>query len=381
MVRVLHVVGTMNRGGIETMLMNFYRNIDRDKIQFDFAVHGSGIGEYEPEIRALGGRIYHVRSKSESFLGNLADLTRVVKENHYNIVEVHQDAMSMFALRCAKKGGASVRIAHAHSTSMPPSRLGKIVYPYALKRTLRYTTDKFSCSRKSAEYLFQGNVAGTHYIYNGIETERFRFSESAREKIRQMYELGDAFVLGQVGNFLHPKNQLFTLEVFRELLKMNPQARLVFCGAGKDMEACRQRASDLGILQAIVFAGNVDNVHEMLSAFDALILPSFYEGFPVSVIEGQCSGLSCFVSDTITQETKITDRIHYCSLKAAPRVWAQEILGVPDTDRHAYADQVKQAGFDIGSVIHKLQEFYLEAARRNGGDGQRPRESSCNGQA
>lgn len=359
MVRVLHVVSVMNRGGVETMLMNFYRHIDREKIQFDFVVHGKDVGDYEPEIRAMGGRIFHVRTKTESFLGNLADIRRVVQENHYQIVEVHQDAMSMFALRAAQKGGATVRIAHAHSTSMPPSRPGKILYPFAIKRTTRYATHKFSCSQKSAAYLFHGDVAGTIYIYNGIETDKFRFDENARKKIRQDYALGDSFVLGQVGNFLHPKNQLFTLDVFQAILDRNPQARLVFCGAGKDMEVCRQKASEQGIAQAVFFAGNVDNIHEMLSAFDALILPSFYEGFPISVIEGQCSGLPCFVSDTITQETKITDLVHYVSLRSSPVEWAEEILRTPSVDRSSFADKVKQAGFDLDSMIYKLQDLYL----------------------
>ncbi len=341
------------------MLMNFYRNIDRDKIQFDFVIHGKQAGDYEPEIRAMGGRIYHVRTKTESFLGNLADIRRVVQDHHYQIVEVHQDAMSMFALKAAQRGGATVRIAHAHSTSMPPSRLGKILYPYALKRTTRYATHKFSCSRKSAAYLFDGDVEGTVYIYNGIDTDKFRYNKNAREKIRKEYALGDAFVLGQVGNFLHPKNQFFTLEVFRELLNRDPQARLVFCGAGRDMEACRQKAAELGIAQAVLFTGNVENIQEMLSAFDALMLPSFYEGFPISIIEGQCSGLPCFVSDTITQETKITDLVHYKSLQSPPVDWAEAIWKAPGVDRSVYADKVKQAGFDLDSVVHQLQDLYL----------------------
>lgn len=362
MVRVLHIVSVLRRGGVETMLMNFYRHIDRSQVQFDFIVHGTQEGEYEPIVRELGGHVFHVRTKSESFLGNLKDIRNVIRENHYDIVEVHQDAMSAFALRAAKQAGASVRIAHAHSTSMPPSRLGAIVYPFALKRTTKYANVKFSCSQKSAEYLFNGDVSDTEYIYNGIDTDQFSYSEENREKQRHAYDL-TGFVLAQVGNFMHPKNQHFTLLVFQELLKIRPDAKLVFCGAGADMEKIRCETAEMGLDKSVVFAGSVDNIHQMLSAFDALIMPSFYEGFPVSLIEAQCAGLPCVVSDTITQETGITDLICYESLDSTPDVWAQKLGRVEVKCRGAYAQKVRDAGFDVQAVAQRLQHRYSNLAQ------------------
>ena len=362
MIRVLHIVSVLRRGGVETMLMNFYRNINRDEVQFDFIAHGSEIGDYEPEIKSMGGFVFHVRTKSESFFGNLKDIRTIVSENKYRIVEVHQDAMSVFALKAAKQGGAPIRIAHAHSTSMPPSKFGKLIYPYAIKRTTKYANVKFSCSKKSAEYLYNGDVADTEYIYNGIDIEKFAFSKFEREKQRAMYSL-NSFILAQVGNFMYPKNQHFTLLVFRELLKLRPDARLFFCGSGVDLEIIREVAVEMGVDKAIIFAGSIGNMHQMLSAFDAVIMPSFYEGFPVSLIEAQCAGLPCVVSDTITRETEITDLICYKSLNEAPALWAKEICDKTVKNRESYAQKVRDAGFDVMEIAKKLQNRYCDLSR------------------
>ena len=364
MVRVLHIVSVLRRGGVETMLMNFYRHIDREKVQFDFIVHGSQVGEYESIITKMGGKIFHVRTKSESFFGNLKDIREVIKKHDYKLVEVHQDAMSMFALRAAKQAGATVRIAHAHSTSMPPSKFGKLLYPFAIKRTTKYANVKFACSKKSAEYLFNGDVSEVEYVYNAIDINKFSYSKDNRLQIRQKYGL-EGFVLAQVGNFMYPKNQEFTLLVFQQLLKILPNAKLVLCGAGSDMERIQKIAVEKNIDGAIIFTGNVDNIFQMLSAFDALIMPSFYEGFPVSLIEAQCAGLPCVVSDTITKETQITDLISYESLNMDPKLWAEKIAKLSANNRNGdvrekYAQIVSESGFDVQKVAQKLQNRYLK---------------------
>lgn len=365
MVRVLHIVSVLHRGGVETMLMNFYRNLDRNQVQFDFIVHGDTVGVYEPLVKELGGRVFHVRTKSESFFGNLRDITRIVRENGYKIVEVHQDAMSAFALKAAKKGGAEVRIAHAHATGMPPSLLGRLLYPYALKRTTKFANVKLSCSEKSAEYLFNGDISGTKYVFNGIDTEKFSFSPAAREALRREQEL-DGFVVIQVGNFMYPKNQQFTLQVFRSLLEQRSDARLVFCGSGADMEAVRAEAVAKGLNEKILFAGNVDNVEQWMCAADALVMPSFYEGFPVSLIEAQCAGLRCVASDTITRETQITDRMAYLPLSVDIAQWVQALLEDNAREREQYARQVREAGFDVKCVARDLQEMYEQLGGQNG---------------
>ena len=364
-IRVLHIVSRMERGGVETMLMNFFRMADPEKLVFDFIVHSTQRAEYDDEIERLGGRIFRVRSKSESFIGNLKDVRGVVRDNRYHIVHVHQDAMSMFALKEARHGGAAVRIAHAHSTSMPPSLMGNILYPYAVKRTARYATHKFACSRASAQYLFNGDVDGVTYVPNGIDTARFAFSEEKRSAFRAAHGLGDSFAVGQIANFLYPKNHVFTLRVFAELLKERPDSRLVLCGSGPLLEECKETARALGLDEKVSFLGNISNVDAAISGLDALIMPSIFEGFPVSMVEAQCSGLPCFVSGVITRETGITGLVRYIPLDAPLSEWADEIGSAADAyteDRASYCAAVTEKGYDIKKVSLWLQDEYIRLA-------------------
>lgn len=359
-VRVLHVVSVMRRGGVENMIMNLYRRMDQEKIKFDFIVHGQEIGSYEEEIKKSGGKIFHVRTKKESFFGNLADIEKVVRENNYNIIHVHQDAMSMFALKAAKKAGAKARIAHAHATSMPPSKIFSYIYKYAIKRTTKYAAHKFACSKASAKYLFNGDIAETNYLYNGIEIEKFTFSKEVRSKVREENGWNDKFVVGQVANFIHPKNQMHTLNVFAEIVKTREDSVLVFCGEGSDLAECKKRAKELNVEDKVCFLGSVDNVNDFMQAMDVLLLPSFYEGFPVTLVEAQCMGLPCLVSDTITEECKLTDKILYLSLEKPTRKWANEAIMLSEMAREDCSNEVQKKGFDIKQVANWLEDFYLD---------------------
>lgn len=358
-VRVLHVVSIMRRGGVENMIMNLYRRMNQEKIKFDFIVHGKEIGSYEQEIKDSGGRVFHVRTKRESFFGNLSDIEKVVRENNYKIIHVHQDAMSMFALKAAQKAGASVRIAHAHSTSMPPSKIFSYIYKYALKRTTKYATHKLACSKASANYLFNGDVKDTDYLYNGIEIEKFVFSTEIREKIRQNNNWDNKLVVGQVANFIHPKNQMHTLKVFEKLIENKPESVLIFCGEGHDLANCKEKAAEMGLADKVFFMGSVDNVNDYMQAMDVLLLPSFYEGFPLTLVEAQCLGLPCIVSDTITKECKLTDKISYMSLEDPAEKWANEVISLSKLKREDSSQAIQKQGFDIKQIAKKLEDFYL----------------------
>ncbi len=360
-VRILQVVSVMNRGGVENMIMNFYHYMNHEKIKFDFIIHGEQEGFYDQQILAEGGKLYHVRTKSESFLGNLKDMRKVMKANDYKIVHVHQDAMSMFALREAKKAGVPVRVAHAHSTNMPPSFFGKWIYKYAVRNMTRYATHKFGCSKASANYLFNGDLDGVQYYYNGIDTAKFAFQPQIRAEQREKYQLGDSFVMGQVANFQHPKNQEHTLAVFSALLKEKPNSQLVFCGDGPDRAACEAKVREHGLQEKVLFLGSVQNVHELLQAFDVLILPSFYEGFPVALVEAQCGGLPCVVSDVITRETQLTGKVTYVSLQAPIAEWVQAVRKHEKETREDASQELVSLGFDIADIAHKLEDFYLHA--------------------
>lgn len=359
-IRVLHIVSEMQRGGVENMIMNFYRNIDRNKIQFDFIVHGSNKGHFEDEISELGGKIYHVTPKGESFIKNLKEINSVIKDNHYTIVHAHQDVMSMFALKEAKKAGAKNRIAHAHSTSMPPSFLGKFIYPYAIKNMNKVATHKFACSMASAKYLFNNDLSEVIYLYNGIDTEKFNFKQAMRDEVRGANGWKDELILGHIGNFLYPKNHDFVIKIFNELIQIHPNSKLILCGSGHMMSEIKEQVVKLGLEGNVDFKGNVSNISSLMQGMDCLILPSLYEGFPVVTVEAQAADLPIFVSDVITKETKITNAIDYLSLSDSPRVWAEHILKKSNNyQRENKISDIKNAGFDIKDVSSKLESLYL----------------------
>lgn len=360
LIRVLHIVSAMQRGGVETLIMNLYRNINRNKIQFDFIVHGNIIGHYEIEIKELGGIIYHVTPKKDNFIKNIKEVENIIKVNNYKIVHVHQDAMSMFALKAAYKSGAEVRIAHAHSTSMPPSVIGKIIYFYAIRNICKYLTHKFSCSIESAKYLFNNNIEDVIYINNGVETSKFMYNESKRQNIRNTYEWNNKFIVGHIGNFLYPKNHMFVIEIFLKILEKESNAELILCGTGEMMDLIVEQTIKFNIQNKVSFMGNVSNIYELMQGMDCAILPSFYEGFPVVTVEAQCSDLPIFVSDNITKETQITNAISYISLQDSSKKWADIILEKSSSyKRQNMSDVIIDSGFDISNIAKKLENLYL----------------------
>lgn len=366
MIRVLHIVSIMHRGGIETMLMNYYRNIDRSKVQFDFVEHGFDVNDYDLEIKKLGGKIYNIPPKFEGIKKSLNAITKIVQDNHYNIVHVHMDAMNSFALYAAKKGGANYRISHAHSTSMPPSAAKKVVYYLAKKALPKFANKFYTCSMASSDYLYSSlkNKQKIEYVHNAIETSKFKFQENCRNNMRKALHADGKFIVGHVGNFQYPKNHLFLLEAFQTYLESNENGLLILCGEGELRDNIDAKIKELGITQNVILLGTCENVHEYMQAFDVLVLPSFYEGFPVVTVEAQCSGLPVLSSDTISKEIDLTGIVDFLpiSTDSAKDTWAKKIEEVCSRDykRRDLSVKIADMNFDIKMEAHHLEKKYTE---------------------
>lgn len=363
MIRVLQIVTYMGRGGLETMLMNYYRHMDRTKVQFDFLVHRDFEADYDEEIRALGGKIYHVSRLIPWSVSYRAELKAFFHEHpEYRIVHVHQDCLSSVALQCAKECGVPVRIAHSHSSSAVKNMKYPIKWHY-MKQIPKYATHMFACGKQAGDWMFSGNEY--EIIRNAIDIEKYQSSSVIEQKVRSELGLNDKFVIGHVGNFTPAKNHLFLLEVFQEVLKKKPEAELLLVGGGEGLDLVKEKAKSKGILDNIIFAGIRSDVSRLLQAMNVFVFPSLYEGLPVTMIEAQASGLSCVISDRVSDECIVTNNlVSSISLDESPEQWAERILQKSKRGHENHIREIKEAGYDILTEARKLEKFYLEHAER-----------------
>lgn len=361
MIRVLHSVSNMDRAGIETMLMNYYRNIDRTRFQFDFLCNKAKIGAYEEEIQKLGGIIYRTPGlnplkffKYKKFMKNVL--------SKYDIIHVHNGALGEYALYCAHKFKTKVRIFHAHGASISIDL--KMPIKLFCKSRIKYDcNEKFACSTEAAKCYFGKSDANDNnfvYVRNAIDTSVFKFNMEKRNEIRKKYNLDNAFVIGHVGRFMQQKNHKYLIKIFYEVLKNHKNARLVLLGDGRLLSKIKKYSKKLRVYEKIIFLGNVTNVNEWYQAFDIFVMPSFWEGLPVVGIEAQCAGLKCIFSDKITKEVKVTDNVQFFSLKNKPTEWSKQILKNLDYKRIDCSIIVKENSYDIKNETIKLEKLYTD---------------------
>lgn len=358
MIRILHIVSFMQRGGLETLIMNCYRHIDREKMQFDFIVHREFRADYDDEIEALGGKIYRLprlNPFSPGYKKALMDFFQSHPE--YKIVHCHLDCMSALPLTAAKKCGVPVRIAHAHSSNQERN----LKYPLKrlyMRKIPGAATHFFACSKEAGEWMFPGqNVT---VINNGIETERFAFHPEIQGEVRSELGLHGELVLGHVGRFMPEKNHDFLIAIFAEVVNRIPNAKLLLVGAGPLEERVRQKAEQLGIAQNVQFLGVRSDVNRILQAVDVFILPSLYEGLGIAAVEAQAAGTRCVVSDTVPGVCAMTNLVEFVSLNETPAHWADMILQPSEPARTSHADEIQSAGYDIQVTADWLFDFYAE---------------------
>ena len=366
-IRVLNLFTIMDRGGAETMVMNYYRHIDRTKVQFDFLVHREQRGAYDDEIEALGGRIYRMYPiYPQNFARYKRDI-RVFFKDHpeYRIIHSHMSELGYFAFREAEQQGVPVRICHAHSAPHGFD-MKMVMRTYFKKRMMPYLTHLFMCGEESGEWLYgERNKSRFVMMNNAIDTAAYAWSLARCKKVRHELNLEGVYTLGHVGNFTQPKNHSFLLEIFAALLKKEPNAVLLLVGGGTGMQRIQAKAQTLGIAEKVRFLGVRSDVTDLMQAMDVFVFPSLYEGLGIALIEAQAAGLPCVVSDTIPHEAYLTDLVDSESLSAPAEKWAEKILAkraIPRTDRRA---EIAAHGFDITTEAVKLQEFYLKAYEQN----------------
>ena len=376
---VLHVVGRLDIGGAESRIMDLYRNIDREKVQFHFVQHTSDRCAFEEEVERLGGRVYHVPRFNVKNYFTYKKAWKGLFQTHSEIkvVQGHMTSTAAIYLPIAKKAGVEITIAHARSAGVDPGLKGHLTR--FLRRDLYKKCDyRFTCSGMAGESVFGNQKEISRkatFIPNAIDVDKFKFNKGVREQIR--YELGirDKFVIGHVGRFSHMKNHKYMLQILEQCIRMEKERGLsetvlMFLGDGDLKEEIMEQAVAMGISSRVLFMGNKRDVYRYYQAMDYFLLPSLYEGLPGTAVEAQASGLKGIMSDSVTAEAVVTDLIQMRSIKEEPKIWAEEIMrasqkqiedscGDEEVRRSSYAEVVKQASFDVKEQAKRMQEFYL----------------------
>ena len=369
-IRILHVLGGVGLGGAESRIMDIYRYIDKDKVQFDFLVHQTKKGYYEEEIESLGGRIYRVpRFKLYNILTYRKALREFFSDNQgfassnrrFELVHGHMTSTASIYLPIAKKCGIPVTVAHARSAGVDKGVKGVITR--LLRKPLREKCDHmFACSMLAAKAVFGEKNAKNGRVTivpNAIDAKLFMYDEEVRNRMRQKLSLEDKFVIGHVGRFHYAKNHEYLLAVFGEIAKQRDNAHLLLLGEGERMEEMKEKAAALGIADKVLFAGNQKEVWDYYQAMDFFLFPSRFEGLPGTVVEAQAAGLRCLISDTIAEEVKITELVTAYSIEEEPEKWAEYVLTHDKYERKNRYDQIAAAGFDVKAQAKWYEQFYL----------------------
>ena len=362
-VRIAQIIGKWRNGGVESVVMNYYRNIDRTKIQYDFLIDSDSPINPPHEIQELGGKIIIIPPYQKQFIYQ-QELYKIFTKNKYLLVHSHLNSLSIFPLFAAWKAGIPIRIAHNHSTA-GKGEFKRNIMKYTLREFSRlFPTHLCACSELAAKWLFGKNAlkSGKVKIWNNaIDCERFAYSPIIREKTRRELKLENKFIVGHSGRFVNQKNHNFLIDIFAKIHKIREDSVLLLAGEGPLMDNIINKVMNLGLNDCVIFLGNVPDMAKYYQAMDLFILPSFYEGLPVVGSEVQVSGLPMLCSDTITKEMKFCDNVEYFSLNKSAREWAEEAIKLHDkTIRQDMSEYAGKSGFNIKTQAGKFFDWYCE---------------------
>jgi glycosyltransferase involved in cell wall biosynthesis len=363
-IRVAQVLGESQNGGVEAVIRNYYRFIDRSKYQFDFYVTNTSAIIQKEEIEGMGGRIYLIPHYKTNLFSFEHVLYKDFVENKYLIVHSNMNTLSYFVLHQAKKAEVPIRIAHSHSTSNPEEHLRNMIKNILRKRSTAYATDYLACSEVAGKWLFGEKIFDTgkvKILNNGVDLEKFRFREDFRKEIRTKFAIpDDTVVLGHIGRLVSQKNQSFLLDVFAQYQKLNPNSVLMILGEGPLKEELEKKAKELALENKILFVGIDEHPEKYYSAFDVFLLPSLYEGLPVVLVEAQASGLPCYVSENVSLEAKVLPSTLYLPIHSSED-WAKVIregnIKTKEERWDAYSS-LKGGKFDLKQQASDLTGYY-----------------------
>lgn len=355
--RVLQVVSKMNMGGAENFIMNMYRNIDRNLVQFDFITHGKGI--FDKEITELGGKIYYLKyiNKIGPVLYKKQLKKFFMEHDEYKIIHSHVNQTSGIILETAKKCGVPIRIAHSHSTDTLSNIFIK-QYKKILQKKLNLSANiKLACSDDAGRWLYKNS--NYEVIRNSIDIERFAFNEEKRKNIRTSLNIKDnEIVLGHVGRLEKVKNHKFLLEMMKKIETVNPNYFLLLIGEGSLKEEINLKIKELNLQNNVKLINNQKNINDFYNAMDVFVLPSLYEGIPLTLIEAICNGLPVYCSNNVDHEFENLENVTYLNIDN-PQIWVEKIININNTKQRFKVSKEILERYDVKKEVEKLKNIYL----------------------
>jgi len=364
--RIAHVIGRNSKGGVESVVFNYYNFIDKSRYQFDLIIHNDSPYEIPDDILQLGCKVFKIPSYKYLF-NYIKSLKNIFKNNNYKIVHSHMSTLSVFTLFAAKIANIPVRIAHSHVTAGKGK--GEF-FRNLLKYTLRllakvFPTHLFACSEYAGRWMFGNNCfekGKVIVLNNAIDFKKFIFNESIRDKIRDNLALSDEFVVGNVGRFMPQKNHHYLIDIFNEIVKKDKKSILLLIGDGKLKEQIIKKVSQLGLQNNVLFLNPRDDVHDFFQVMDVFVLPSLYEGLGMVAIEAQISGLPTVVSSRVPNEVNLFDMVEFLDLNEKPERWAEIVLSKRSHKRRGISGEHRPhiKKFSIIDEVKRLETIYEE---------------------
>ena len=362
-VRVLHIFGALNPGGVETFVMNLYRCIDREKVQFDFALTEGKRSFFDTEAESLGARLFYFDTK-KCMMRKLSEIFE--KQGPFAAMHSHVYFYSGAVLRNAAHHGIPVRIAHAHNTSFGQRyTLNRKCYEWLMRKLiLKHATHMFGCSMDACEFVFGEGImqdSRCRVVHNGFDVEAYQFDKEKRGAIRRQYGIGDdQLVVGHVGRFEEQKNHTQLVEQFSIVHKKDPETVLLMVGRGSLMNSIKKKCDNIGILDSCIFAGAQKDTPAYYSAMDVFLFPSLYEGLGSVLIEAQANGLHCITSkNVVPKEVDITGNVSFFSLDSSPNYWAEAVLSAK-RETTCESNNVVKRFYDMHQIAMELCALYQE---------------------
>ena len=362
-IRIAQIIGKWLGGGVEAVVMNYYRNIDRDKIQFDFICDEDSTNIPFEEIEKLGGKVVLI-PPYQKVLKYHKELKRVLKEGKYKIVHSHINTLSVFSLFAAKCAGVPVRIAHSHSTTNQKEKKKNLIKQVLRPFSKLFATDYMCCSELAGRWLFGDREYDKGKVYllnNAIDIEKFEYNEQIRKRKREELGIRDStLVIGHVGRFVEQKNHMFLIDIFSQVHKKNEDTILLLIGQGPLQNQIKDKVKSLKLEKFVKFLGQRNDVNELYQSFDIFLLPSLYEGLGMVLIEAQCAGCYCIASTEVPKIAKVTNNLNFIKLEDSSELWGiNAVKGLNKVNRKECIKSIKEFGYDIKEENKKLENYYL----------------------
>lgn len=367
-IHILHFTTKLGTGGVQSFLVNYARHMEPKQIVFDFAVQTDEMQRYDTEMCDLGGRVFSIHSMTDSLTKYFWDVYHLCKEHpEISVAHSHLNYRNVVPLLAARLAGVPIRISHSHNAYEAASKAKEIARKIYQAFLPVFATEAWGCSKKANIWLYGKQRKNTKVIHNAVSVQQYRFQDEIRVGIRRKLGIQNQDIVWvHVGTFGEAKNHKFLLELFADYLKKMGTAQLLLCGDGTLRTQIEKQIKDLNLEKNVILLGMTDQVPVLLMAADVFVLPSLYEGLPLSTVEAQASGLPCVVSNAVPQEAVFMENVCVCN-RFDTHIWCDAIEKMRSVrlDRGIGADRARQAGYDINTEAQKLQNLYISLVRGN----------------